>query len=210
MGWRSLPGGLFTYLEVAMQFQIIPGFLIFLGSYLPLAIILAVQDIPSSWWSRPVCTRNQALVGVCDFNPFATAPLSLAFLAVTGVAVLLAWSSLKKISYPFAVEVRRFKGIPNEVINYTFPYVVSFMGISYSEPQKLLGFGVFLLWMFAITYKSGQILMNPLLLIFGWRLYEVTIVINGLERDVRVLRSGVMSNGLVSAQTIQDFYVFKG
>ncbi|MGN7876659.1 hypothetical protein ACTJKJ_24140 [Roseateles sp. 22389] len=193
-----------------MQFQIIPGFLIFLGSYLPLAIILAVQDIPSLWWARPVCTFNEASAGVCDFNPFANASLSLTFLSVTGGAVLLAWSSLKKISYPFTVEVRRFKAIPNEVINYTFPYVVSFMGISYSDPQKLLGFGVFLLWMFAITYKSGQILMNPLLLIFGWRLYEVTIVINGLERDVRVLGSGLISNGLVSAQTIQDFYVFKG
>ncbi|KPB60883.1 Uncharacterized protein AC510_4794 [Pseudomonas amygdali pv. myricae] len=29
--------------------------------------------------------------------------------------------------------------------------------------------------MFAITYKSGQIIMNPLLLIFGWNLYEANM-----------------------------------
>ncbi|KDB68728.1 hypothetical protein AZ15_0521 [Bordetella bronchiseptica A1-7] len=84
------------------------------------------------------------------------------------------------------------------------------MGITYDEPQKLLGFGVFLMWMFAITYKSGQILMNPLLLILGWRLYEATILINGQEKDVRVLTQDLLSPGQASAQTIQDFYLIRG
>lgn len=83
------------------------------------------------------------------------------------------------------------------------------MGIAYGEPQKLVGFGVFLLWMFAITQKSGQILMNPLLLIFGWKLYEATIVINGVERDVRVLKQGALQTGIQKAQTIQDFYILR-
>lgn len=193
-----------------MQFQLIPGFLIFLGSYLPLAIILAIQDIPTSWWTRPICTANDFAHATCTFNPFVNPGLSLTFLGLSAIAVLLAWSSLRKLSYPFNIEVKRAKATPNEIINYTFPYVVSFMGITYGEPQKLLGFGVFLLWMFAITYKSGQILMNPLLLIFGWRLYEATIVINGVEKDVRVLKPGPLNPGAATAQTVQDFYVLKG
>ncbi|MGP3789187.1 hypothetical protein [Pseudomonas sp. B392_1p] len=193
-----------------MQFHLLPGFLIFLGSYLPLAIILSIQDIPSSWWARPVCMPEVIVSGTCDFNPFTNPGLSVTFLAVSAAAILLVWSSLRKISYPFSIEVKRAKAIPNEIINYTFPYVVSFMGITYGDPQKLLGFGVFLLWMFAITYKSGQILMNPLLLVFGWRLYEATIVINGVEKDVRVLKAGPLTPGLASAQTIQEFYVIKG
>ena len=193
-----------------MQFQLIPGFLIFLGSYLPLAIILAIQDIPSAWWARPICNAKDLASGTCAFNPFVNPGLSLTFLGISALAVLLAWTSLRKISYPFKIEVKRAKATPNEIINYTFPYVVSFMGITYGEPQKLLGFGVFLLWMFAITYKSGQILMNPLLLIFGWRLYEATIVISAVEKDVRVLAPGPLNVGMVDAQTIQDFYVIKG
>lgn len=193
-----------------MQFHLLPGLLIFLGSYLPLAIILAIQDIPSGWWSRPICAPKALIDGHCYFNPFTNPSLSLFFLGVSISAIILAWSSLCKISYPFTVEVKRAKAIPNEIINYTFPYVVSFMGISYDDPQKLLGFGVFLLWMFSITYKSGQILMNPLLLILGWRLYEATIVINGIEKDVRVLRPGSLPPGQASAQTIQEFYVIKG
>lgn len=193
-----------------MQFQILPGFLIFLGSYLPLAIVLAVQDIPTSWWARPICMPEALFNGKCEFNPFTNSGLSVTFLMVSAVAVLLAWSSLRRIAYPFSIEVKRAKATPNEIINYTFPYVVSFMGITYGDPQKLLGFGVFLLWMFAITYKSGQILMNPLLLILGWRLYEATIVINGVEKDVRVLKPGALVPGPSSAQTIQDFYILKG
>jgi hypothetical protein len=193
-----------------MQFQLIPGFLIFLGSYLPLAIILAIQDIPTIWWSRLICTPRQITLGSCDFNPFENPALSLAFLIIATIAVLLAWVSLRRISYPFTVDVKRAKATPNEIINYTFPYVVSFMGITYGDPQKLLGFGVFLLWMFAITYKSGQILMNPLLLILGWRLYEATIVINSTEKDVRILKRGHLGSGAVQAQTIQDFYIIKG
>lgn len=124
--------------------------------------------------------------------------------------MLIVRISLKKIDYPFAVNVKKYKPIPNEIINYTFPYVVSFMGISYDEPQKLIGFLVFLLWMFAITYKSGQILMNPLLIIMGWRLYEATIVISNVEKDVRILAYGELKVGNVTAQTIQDFYIVKG
>jgi len=131
-------------------------------------------------------------------------------LFITAISVLLAWASLRRISYPFSVNVIRAKATPNEIINYTFPYVVSFMGVTYGDYQKLLGFGVFLLWLFAIRYKSGQILMNPLLLILGWRLYEATIVINNIEKDVRVLKRGTLSCGQAQTQTIQDFYIARG
>lgn len=193
-----------------MQFQLIPGFFIFLGSYLPLAIILAIQDIPTTWWSRPICNVSDFSKGMCEFNPFANPVLSISFLIVSALAVSLVWLSLRKLQYPFSVEVKRVKSTPNEIINYTFPYVVSFMGITYGEPQKLLGFGVFLIWMFSITYKSGQILINPLLLMLGWRLYEGTLVINGVEKDVRILKQGALHPGVASAQTIQDFYIIKG
>ncbi|MCB1944715.1 MAG: hypothetical protein KDF55_03280 [Thauera sp.] len=113
------------------------------------------------------------------------------------------------MKYPFLLDVKRMKATPNEIINYTFPYVVSFMGITYGDPQKLIGFGVFLLWMFAITLKSGQILMNPLLLIFGWKLYEATILINGIEKDVRVLKHGNLEVGQQMGQTVQDFYILR-
>jgi len=190
-----------------MQFRLLSGFIIFIGSYLPLALILAVQDIPVSWWRSSFC--NFSNIEDCLFNPFSNPRLSIAFIIVTCISVVVSNVSLKKIAFPFEGEVKSSKTIPNDIINYVFPYVVSFMGISYDTPEKLLGFSVFLIWMFAITYKSGQIIMNPLLLMFGWKLYEAKIKINGQERDVRVLRKGVLTPGNYKFQSIQDFYISK-
>lgn len=191
-----------------MQFRLFSAFLIFIGSYLPLALILAVQDIPMSWWERPFCDFSN--ISECYFNPFANPYLSVAFLLLTVLSVFLSNISLEKISFPFKAKVTKAKPIPNDIINYVFPYVVSFMGISYEHPEKLLGFAVFLFWMFAITYKSGQIIMNPLLLMFGWKLYEVEAEINGNERSVRVLFKGNLAPGEYDVQTIQDFYIARG
>jgi len=193
-----------------MQFRLISGFLIFIGSYFPLTIILAVQDIPAAWWTRDLCTRAAVQAGRCAFVPFEHPALTLSFSAVALLAVVLTWFSLRKLTPHFTIQIKQAKSAPNELINYTFPYVVSFMGISYGESQKLLGFVVFLLWMFAITYKSGQILMNPLLIVFGWQLHEATTVINGTEeREVRILTQGQLVPGPHRVEKIQDFYITK-
>jgi len=192
-----------------MQFRLSSGFFIFIGSYLPLAIILAVQDIGNAWWERSICTMHALREHGCDFIPFNHPLLALSFLVITCTSVIFANLSFRKISYPFHVEITQAKVTPNELINYTFPYVVSFMGISFGESEKFFGFAVFLLWMYAITQKSGQILMNPLLLMFGWRLYETTISINGHIREVRGLKKGRLIPGPQRAQVIQDLYIFQ-
>ncbi|SON50276.1 hypothetical protein [Vibrio tapetis] len=174
---------------------------------MPLALILAVQDIPISWWSNSFCDFSD--IDNCLFNPFQHPYFSIIFIVISIISVIISNISLKKISYPFDGEVKSSKTIPNDIINYVFPYVVSFMGISYDAPEKMLGFVVFLLWMFAITYKSGQIIMNPILLMFGWKLYEAKIVINDEERDVRVLKKGSLTPGNYKFQSIQDFYISK-
>lgn len=188
-----------------MQFNLIAAFTVFIGSYLPLALILAVQDIPFSWWGRPICKFDD--MSNCDFIPFTNMCIAIVFIVITLLSVFFSNLTLAKITYPFPVKVKSSKGIPNDIINYVFPYVVSFMGISYDTPEKLLGFAVFLLWMFAITYKSGQIIMNPLLLMFGWKIYEAKVDFNGQERDVRFLIKGDLSPGEYRIQKVQEFYI---
>ena len=190
-----------------MQFRLASALLIFLGSYFPLAVILAVQDIPIEWWRRPICTYQHFVADKCEFLPFSNPWMSIVFVALTTLAVSSTTLSLAKIRFPFTVEVRSAKAIPNDLINYSFPYVVSFAGISYADTPKLLGYAIFLAWMFVISYKSGQILMNPLLIVFNWRLYEAEIIINGSNRLVRILKRGALYPGTQSAQTVQDLYI---
>ena len=82
-------------------------------------------------------------------------------------------------------------------MNYTLPYVVSFMSIGYQETGKLVGLTIFLAWMFWITYKSGQVILNPVLAVFGWRLYEIQYVFPGDRtlRNGRALARGNVESG---------------
>ena len=57
-----------------MQFRILSAFIIFLGSYLPLALILAVQDIDISWWQQDICGFDS--IANCVFDPFSNPHLA--------------------------------------------------------------------------------------------------------------------------------------
>jgi len=188
-----------------MQFRWLPAFVVFLGSYLPLTVILAVQDVPKNIWGRAVCNpfgRNAECTAHVLAHP------AVAFGAIAGclASVMLSLLVIRRIPYRYRIEVVETKPIPNDLINYVFPYVVSFMGLSYSDPDKLAGFIVFLLWMFAITYRSGQMAMNPLLLLFGFQLHEAKLRVADGERIVRLLARHAPGTGLLKAELVQDFY----
>ena len=111
-----------------------------------------------------------------------------------------------------SLDVEDSKTIPNDLINYVFPYVVSFMGLDLGVSGKFYGFLLFILLMFLITYRSGQILMNPFLLVAGWQLYELNVKIEGHKRCVRALsRQAVRGGDTLDSCLIHGIYVlYKG
>jgi hypothetical protein len=110
------------------------------------------------------------------------------------------------------IEVKEVKYIPAELMGYTLPYVVAFMGIGYQETGKLVGLAIFLIWMFWITHKSGQIVLNPVLAVFGWRLYEIKYIFPGNSREHigRALARGVIEPGQrYSHAEVQDIVILR-
>jgi hypothetical protein len=71
------------------------------------------------------------------------------------------------------IVIKAARHVPADLMNYSLPYVVSFMSIDYQDTSKFVGFAIFLLWMFWITHRSGQIILNPIFIAFGWRPYEL-------------------------------------
>ncbi|WP_312835135.1 hypothetical protein [Comamonas sp.] len=170
-----------------MKLKIIPSLFIFIGSYLPLSIILLIQDIDDHSWSSSFCWKN---LSNCVAPSFKNPWLSLPFFAVCTIScILLIKYFLKKNYATDEVYVQSSKPIPNDLINYVFPYIVSFMGMDFSDTKKFFGFIIFFLWLFLITYKSGQILMNPIILLSEWKLYEATVKTKEGSRHVRMLSS---------------------
>lgn len=52
--------------------------------------------------------------------------------------------------------------------------------------------------------------MNPVLLVFGWNLYEARVSINGHERTIRLLSKVTPIPGLYYCQEVHGNYICKG
>lgn len=65
--------------------------------------------------------------------------------------------------------------------------------------------------MFVITYRSGQILMNPFLLVSGWQLYELNVLTEGQKRCVKALsRDQIQPNDRLESYLVQDICFTQG
>ena len=155
-----------------MRLRKVSAFGLYVGSYLPLSLILLAQDlnldaIPESF-GQPMLW-----LGFGGCWPLQHPAWSLGALCATIIGLFSTLWTLRAIGTRNQVQVHEVKHIPSDFINYTIPYIVSFMDINFNSPTRMIGFGIFFLWIFWITYRSGQTLMNPVLVVFGWRLYEI-------------------------------------
>lgn len=189
-----------------MQFRLMPALIVFLGSYFPLALILALQDVRQSTWDRGICTTLQS----CSLPELGHPWLSASVILVTCGCLLITFTILGKLRYKYPVSVLESKAIPSELISYSFPYIVSFMGVDYGSAGKIAGLAAFLAWLFLITYKAGQIIMNPILLVFGWGLYEAKVAINGHTRTVKILSKNKLPPGRYHCEDVQGSYITRG
>jgi hypothetical protein len=163
--------------------RLVPALVLFLGSYFPLAVILLLQDIEATSAKQSLCLTF--LWTQCELPRLANPSRSVSLFIATALCLVGFFATLRLLKPIQRIEVTAAKPIPNELINYVFPYVVSFLGLELGNAAKFWGFIFFLTWMFAITYRSGQILMNPVALVAGWQLYEVEGSVNGHRRSLR-------------------------
>lgn len=196
-----------------MRFRLLPALLVFLGSYFPLALILALQDISHESWTAGICTNWED----CTFPRFNHPWLSLFGVLFSGLCLLLTCKVIAKLRYKYPVKVIDSKPVSSELISYSFPYIVSFMGVDYSSLGKVAGLVAFLTWLFLITYKAGQVIMNPMLLMFGWNLYEARVSINNHnksnkshERTVKILSKKSLFPGNYLCETVHENYITDG
>lgn len=156
-----------------MQLRLWAAAAIYVGSYLPLSFILLAQDFRYDC-AESIFTKDNIFSFFSHTIPFKHTALSLSIVGISLSGFIISLLVFRLIRYKRKITVHKYKYIPSELMNYTLPYIVSFMGIGYDDGSKLVGIIIFVTWIFWITYRSGQIIMNPMLVVFGWRLYEVS------------------------------------
>ncbi|MDC9597031.1 hypothetical protein [Xenorhabdus anantnagensis] len=156
-----------------MKPRLLIAFAIFLGSYLPLSTILLVQDYDKKKATGNFCL-NIFFSDSCQL-PLHKSYLSLGFLIICLICFVFSWLTLMLTgSEGQTIKVISAKYTPADLMNYVLPYIVSFMSIDYLQDTKFFGFIIFLIWLFWLSYKSGQVILNPMLIVFNWRMYEIT------------------------------------
>jgi hypothetical protein len=195
-----------------MQLRTPIAVVIYLASYLPLSVILLTQDLASGALSRPFCRDWLHFAARCEV-PLRHPILAAGVVAVCTACFLFSLFTLWLVKPKNQVLVKEARHVPADLMNYVLPYVVSFMSLDYNEPAKFLGFLVFFAWIFLITHKSGQIIMNPVLTVFGWRLYEVSYEYlggNGKQFSAVALSAADLETDSTHRQVaIQDVLIIK-
>jgi hypothetical protein len=193
-----------------LQFRFLAAVLIFLGSYLPLALILLAQDFNYNLVGQSICWRFWEPTSTCVL-PLNHPGFSLTIFVVCLISFCLSLAALASARPKLPIDVTQARYIPAELMTYTLPYVVSFMSIGYQETGKFVGLTIFLAWMFWITHKSGQLILNPILIAFGWRLYEITYAFPGdasAKKTGRALVKGAIEAGQRYPHTVvQDVII---
>ena len=191
-----------------MKLRVLFSLIIFVGSYFPLSIILLAQDFKYN------------LIGSALCNPFAEScsiPLSNPYYSITifilcGVCLIIAIANLSLGRQKRLIVVREAEHEPAELINYSLPYVVSFMSIGYDETGKFIGLLVFLGWMFWLSHMSGQTVLNPALIAFGWRFHRISYSFHGSEeiyRGIALSNQPLSPTDVVRYGKMDDVFIIK-
>lgn len=165
-----------------MKLRFPSALILFIGSYLPLSLILLAQDFQYEMLDGHLCWPFGDQSAICEI-PFRNSGYSITIFLICLVCFLVTLFVLWSVNPKNPIDVREVKYIPAELMSYTLPYVVSFMSLEYQETGKFIGILIFLGWIFLISHRSGQLILNPLLIAFGWRLYEIKYTYPGNDRE---------------------------
>jgi len=150
-----------------MKPRIITLVLLFISSYSPLFLILAVKDFDFDNW----CLKHPIAVWIM---------LGISLLSIVLLFVSLRY--LKKGNMP--VKIISVKNRSVDLINYTIPYILSFFSFDLSKWDDIISLFIFLLIMLILTITSKSIFLNPILAFAGYGMYDIEYEYNSTTSSV--------------------------
>lgn len=190
-----------------MQIRLPVSLAIFFGSYLPLACILLVQDFDAGLIGHAACVDLRSEYCIIPFRHSGwSVGLFLFCVLCLGVTLLALQLAHPKIQ----IEIQEASYVPTDLMNYTLPYVVSFMNTDYDRTSQFLGMFIFLAWLFWLTHKAGQVLLSPVLIAFGWRLYDITYKFpadNAIRTGRALARTIIEPGSKIAEVTVQNIMI---
>lgn len=156
-----------------MKLRLVASILIFISSYAPLALIFMIRDYD---------LNAQKLL-----HPLVVWPI----IGVSIISCIILWASVHFIrtSSP-PITIKSASNRSGDLINYSIPYLVTFLATDLGNFKMAASFFVFIVIMFFMTIKTHNIFLNPALALMGYNVYNVRYEINGQEYEDCFLSKG--------------------
>ncbi len=156
-----------------MRLRFVASILIFLSAYAPLSVIFLIQDFDFA--------KKEIM------HPW----LIVVILVISALSCILLWisvSGLKTSSPP--ITVKSVSNRSGELINYSIPYMISFLVIDMGNVNLVVSFVFFMCILYWLTKNTHNFFINPVLAGMGYGLYTVRYERNGHDCEDAFLVKG--------------------
>lgn len=143
--------------------------LLFLSSYFPLCVIFSIVFYNKNYW-------------------IALTVLLAGFIGLLGTLFYLRYAQRFNA---MKIAVKGHQRKDGEAMSYILTYLVPFVVLPSDNWQKMVSLGVFFFVLALLYINTNMIHVNPMLNIFGYRIYEVSLedgAVHALITRRRVLR----------------------
>jgi len=139
-----------------MKLRLFSPFIIFISAYSPLSMVFLLWDL-----NLDKMELNNPRI-ICSL------------LLVSLLSCLFVYVSVKllKTSSP-PIEVVSVSNRSGELVNYSIPYMISFLAMDLNNTNFLISFVFFMCIIYWLTLKTHNIFINPMLAAMGYNLYNV-------------------------------------
>lgn len=171
-----------------MKLRIWTSIILFFSSYSPLALIIIVKDYD---------------FGLHKFKHEYTV-LGIGIFVVLSLLLLLI--VMKNIRGGFYIRIDKISNCSNELINYTIPYIVSFLNMDIGNLNDVIPFLILICLLCLLTIKTQSVFVNPILALWGYGLYDVEFKESNVSKYGIFLSKEALVTG--KAYTIQGISKF--
>lgn len=131
-------------------------------------------------------------------------------LSIIILSIILLFLSILSIKRGgMSVKVTSIKNRSIDIINYTIPYMLAFLGIDLSKPEDIICVILFLLILLILTINSKSVFINPLLVLAGYGLYDLEYEFDGKTSSTIIIsRIDVRKGGRYYIRSLSRFLYF--
>lgn len=160
-----------------MKLRYLSSLLMFISGYFPLALIFIIQDLDKKTF-MPQHPHAAALVCV---------------VVALSVTIVVVAANVMQGGLP--IRVMKVSNKSGDMFAYAIPYMLSVGKFNFGDWQTLSGIGIFLSIMFLFVHRAQAVLVNPVLALAGYGLYDCQFKDGTREVQALIISKQEFNNG---------------